>query len=109
MLRKRKIDQIQWNPRWIQAACANTEIQQTTCYADWNAYQTAMDLHAATAAQHLELCLVGSGLLDLENRDLLILNATVFTSCCRNNPATPDACFILLLLPNQIHPLSHLS
>ncbi len=105
MLRKRKIDQIQWNPRWIQAACANTEIQQTTCYADWNAYQTAMDLHAATAAQHLELCLVGSGLLDLENRDLLILEATVFTAWCRNDADKADVWFRRVVRPEQIQPL----
>jgi hypothetical protein len=97
------------NSRWTQLANSGNGFGDPVHHAyitDWNAYGQAT--HTEEAAQFLERCLAGCAFLNAEDRDTLILEASIFTAWRRNDSVRADVWFNRAVCPERIHPLVRL-
>jgi len=90
--------------RWCQMVAADTPVQYTRYYADWQEYEKAEDFHIA--AECLERCLADSAILDNEGRGRLIAEAIVFNGCRRNDLAKTEGWFKRIDSQYQLDPLN---
>jgi tetratricopeptide (TPR) repeat protein len=84
--RRKGTDQLCLNPRWWRLASSGGEPMDSrfSKYAEaWDAYRIADS--EERAAEFLESCLATSAFLGEENRDVLILEAAVFTARVRHD------------------------
>ena len=89
--------------RWFQVAATATNPRADNYYANWLAYEAAEDQNSA--ALFLERCLAGSALMDGDQRDLLALEAAVFTAERRNDPAKADLWSKRIQHAERLHPI----
>jgi len=82
----RRIPVKRWNQRWIRAAVALSDNSLLHLHASWHAYLSAnARKQEQLAAQHLEDCLTLAGIAGLQMRELLTLEAAVFTAWFRRD------------------------
>jgi len=88
--------------RWWRLASAETSVQYTRFHADWLEYENAKD--SQVAAESLERCLEDSAILDDEGRSNLIVEATVFNACWREDRAKARGWYERSLAVRRIRP-----
>ena len=110
MQKRRGVDSLRLNSRWVRLASSSANVTASPGFLayrdDWNAYQ-----HVATterAAQFLEGCLAKSAFLNEEDRNVLIIEAAVFTARARHDTGKADIWFKRVVNPERIHPLIRL-
>jgi hypothetical protein len=82
----RRVPIKRWNQRWIRAAVALADHSLGHLHASWYAYLSAnARKEEQLAAQHLERCLSLAGIGGPQMRELLILEAAVFTAWFRRD------------------------
>lgn len=89
--------------RWFRLAATPTKLHDNNYYTNWLAYEQAKDQEIA--ALFLERCLAASALMDEGQRDLLAVEATVFTAERRNDPAKADLWLKRIRSLNRLHPI----
>jgi hypothetical protein len=110
MQKRKGIDSLRLNSRWVGLASSPANATASPAFFayrdDWNAYQKAGTTELA--GQFLEGCLAKSAFLNEENRNVLILEAAVFTARRRNDTAKADIWFKRVVNLERIHPLIRL-
>ena len=110
MQRRNGIDPFLLNSRWVRLASSHGNVivdpRYHTYYENWKAYQNAPSTEQA--AQFLETCLASSAFLTSENRDALIVEASVFTAWRRNDARKANIWFKRVSKPGRLHPLVRL-
>lgn len=89
--------------RWWRMASAETSVQYTRFHADWLEFENAKE--SKVAAESLERCLEDSAILADEGRSNLIVEATVFNACWREDRAKAKGWYERSLAVRQIRPL----
>jgi hypothetical protein len=89
--------------RWFRLAGARTKIQDENYYENWLGYESAPD--DEMAAQFLERCLADSARMDDDHRDMLIVEAAVFTAWRRHNAAKAEIWLRRVQSLDRLHPL----
>src|ERR1700722_823512 len=110
MQRRKGIDQFCLNKRWVRLASSHGNVivdpRYHTYRENWDAYQVAA--WTELAAQLLERCLASSAFLTGENRDVLIVEASVFTAWRRNDARNADIWLKRVASPERLHPFVRL-
>ena len=110
MQRRKGIDPFCLNPHWVRLASSHGNVivdpRYHTYQENWDAYQNAASTELA--AQLLEKCLASSAFLTGENRDALIVEASVFTAWRRNDARKADIWSKRVTKPGRLHPLVRL-
>jgi hypothetical protein len=89
--------------RWFRLTGTVTRLPTGNYYANWLAYENARDTEIA--AQCLERCLTHSEWVDDNARDVLIVEAVVFTAWRRNDAAKAEVWFKRIQSLDRLHPL----
>jgi Peptidase family M50 len=110
MQKRKGMDPLRLNSRWVRLASSPSNVSVGPGFLayrdDWNAYQNAATTELA--AQSLERCLAKSAFLNEENRNVLILEAAVFTARRRNDTRKADIWFKRAVNLERIHLLTRL-
>jgi len=87
--------------RWFRLAARPSALQSNHYAANWLNYAAAQEEEAA--AQFLESCLAQSALMEEDQRDMLIAEATFFTASRRNDPTKAAVWFNRMQSPDRLH------
>jgi hypothetical protein len=89
--------------RWFRIASTETRLQMDNYFANWLGYEAAEDLEKA--GQFLERCLADSSRMNDDQRDALIVEATVFTAWRRGDAAKAQVWFKRMKSLDRLHPV----
>ncbi len=89
--------------RWFRLASVRTKLQDGNYSENWLAYEGTREHEVA--AQFLERCLADSAQMDDDQRDKLIVEASVFTAWRRHDGVKAEAWLKRIQVPDRLHPL----